>query len=39
MTETGEDQSLFERIWYANRDNRVLIGVDLRHFNRPGADV
>lgn len=37
MTETGEDQSLFERIWYANRDNRVLIGIDLRHFNRPGS--
>lgn len=37
MAEVENDQSLFERIWYANRDNRLLIGIDLRHFNRPGS--
>ncbi|MCA8927428.1 MAG: hypothetical protein KDC18_05110 [Alphaproteobacteria bacterium] len=29
-----DDQSLFERIWYAERDRLLLIGVDLRHYNR-----
>jgi len=37
MADVDDDQSLFERIWYANRDNRLLIGIDLRHFNRPGS--
>ena len=37
MDETPDDQSLFERIWYANHDERLLIGVDLRHYNRPGS--
>lgn len=37
MAEIENDQSLFERVWYANRDNRLLIGIDLRHFNRPGS--
>lgn len=37
MAEREDDQSLFERIWYAERDGRILIGIDLRHYNRPGS--
>ena len=37
MAEVEDDQSLFERIWYANQDENLLIGIDLRHFNRPGS--
>jgi hypothetical protein len=37
MAEAEDDQSLFERIWYADQDERLLIGIDLRHFNRPGS--
>lgn len=32
-----EDVELFKRLWYANRDARIDIGVDLRHFNKPGS--
>tara|TARA_R110002096_G_scaffold268481_1_gene462335 strand:+ start:1537 stop:1992 length:456 start_codon:yes stop_codon:yes gene_type:complete len=31
------DQALYERIWYANRDDRLFVGVDLRLFNRTGS--
>jgi hypothetical protein len=37
MDDRSDDQSLFERIWYADRDARLLIGVDLRLYNRPGS--
>lgn len=33
----ADDIELFKRVWYANRDEKIEIGVDLRHFNRPGS--
>ncbi len=37
MSSPSTDQSLYERLWYAHRDEKLLIGIDLRHFNRPGS--
>jgi hypothetical protein len=33
----AEDIELFKRVWYANRDGRIDIGIDLRHFNKAGS--
>lgn len=33
----ADDIELFKRLWYANRDGQIDIGVDLRRFNRPGS--
>lgn len=37
MSDSEADQALYERIWYAHRDERLLIGIDLRHFNKQGS--
>lgn len=31
----ADDTELFRRLWYAERDKKVEIGVDLRRFNKP----
>ncbi len=33
----AEDTELFRRLWYADRDEKINIGVDLRHYNKPGS--
>ena len=33
----ADDTELFNRVWYANRDEKIEIGVDLRRFNKPGS--
>jgi hypothetical protein len=33
----ADDIELYKRIWYANREGEIAIGLDLRHFNRPGS--
>lgn len=35
----ADEQDLFERIWYAARDGRVDIGVDLKALNKPASPV
>ena len=37
MSNNEVDQALYERIWYAHRDQKLLIGIDLRHFNKAGS--
>jgi hypothetical protein len=37
MSSVEGDQALYERIWYAHRDEKLLLGIDLRHYNRPGS--
>ncbi len=32
-----DDSELFKRIWYAERDGKVHVGIDLRHYNKPGS--
>lgn len=31
------DEALYERLWCADRDGLVEIGIDLRHFNQAGS--
>jgi hypothetical protein len=33
----ASDTELYKRIWYADRDGKVQIGIDLRRFNRDGS--
>ncbi len=33
----ADEIELFKRVWYAHREEKIEIGVDLRHFNRPGS--
>lgn len=33
----ADDTELFKRLWYADRDEKIEIGVDLRRFNKPGS--
>lgn len=35
----ADEQDLFERIWYAERDKRIELGVDLKLLNRPRSPV
>lgn len=35
--EHADDIELFKRLWYANQDDKIDIGIDLRHFNKPGS--
>jgi len=35
----ADDQDLFERIWYAQRDGRIELGADLKLLNKPGSPV
>jgi hypothetical protein len=37
MANTASDQDLYERIWYAHQDEKLMIGIDLRHYNKPGS--
>jgi hypothetical protein len=34
-----DDQDLFERIWYAERDRKVDLGADLKLLNKPNSPV
>ena len=35
----ADEQDLFERIWYAERDGRIELGIDLKRLNRPDSPV
>ena len=35
----ADEQDLFERIWYGERDGRLDLGVDLKILNKPGSPV
>jgi len=35
----ADDQDLFERIWYGDRDGLVELGLDLKLLNKPGSPV
>lgn len=35
----ADEQDLFERIWYGQRDGRIDLGVDLQLLNKPGSPV
>lgn len=35
----ADEQDLFERVWYAERDGRIDLGFELKLLNKPGSPV
>lgn len=35
----ADEQDLFERVWYGERDGRIDLGVDLKRLNKPNSPV
>lgn len=35
----ADDQDLYERVWYAERDGKIDLGVDLKALNKPESPV